>query len=156
MRRFLLILMSRVAQNHLVVFFARLSSTSNCSDLSCELCCRHLLVHYVFSSCIRAALFILREVRFAGAKSRNLTRNRREQENCGRQKRLCMQEGVWTVKCRRGSGEWSCMRACEFCVCVSQSVSRAAAASPWLFSLQMSCAGMWVFLLGFLVLFLCI
>lgn len=57
-------------------------------------------------------------------------------------KRLCMHKGVWTVRCRRGSA---------VCVCwvferVWQSVSRTAAASPWLSSLQTSCAGMWVFL----------
>lgn len=140
--------MSRAAQNHLLDSFTRLRPPSRCSDLHCGLCCRHLLVHDDFSNCIQAALFILREFQ-AGAKSK------------------CNQKQTWAGKtvgdkrgcaCARGCGQLNAAgdqgaklhaRACvSLSVCVRQSVSwaaAAAAASPWLFSPQMSCAGMWVF-----------
>lgn len=121
-RGFLPILMSFVAQNHLPDFFSLLWSTSNCWDLSCGLCRWHLLVHYVFSICIPAALFILREGSVQ-SKVKVLSRNRRERGKCGRQKRLCMREGVWTVKCRKGSGVKLRARVWVWvCVSVSQSV----------------------------------
>lgn len=89
-----------------------------------------------------AALFILRAVR-GRAKSKFNKKQTRAGTTVG-DKRGCA--------CTRGCGQlnaagdqrWSCVCAPRACLslCVSQSVSWAAAASPWLFSLQMSCAGM--------------
>ena len=66
---------------------------------------------------------------FEAVESRNLTRNRHVSGELWDRKRLCMHEGVWTVKCRRGiNSVCVCVCVCvclSLCVCVwGQSVSQ--------------------------------
>lgn len=152
-RGFLLLRMSFVARNHLLDVFsllpvylkiALIQVVRSAADI-CWWCT-------MFSPIVLgAALFILRAVR-GRAKSKFNKKQTRAGKTAG-DKRGCA--------CTRGCGQWNaagdqrrscvCAPRARLSVCVSQSVSWAAAASPWLFSLQMSCAGMWVFILAFIL-----